>query len=290
MTDANAPGAAALVPACPRIAVLARHQGPEHDFAPRLDPVLRQVIEHLRARGATVDVIVPEQHVLDLTTLRPQHDLYVLKSKTALAFTVAGAAAAHGAPVLNSTAATELVKDKVLTTAKLAGAGLPVPPSWAVADPNQLRTLLKDGPLWVKPRHGSMGRGVRRIEAAADLEDYDIPPFEAVLAQREAPFEGHDLKVYIVGEQVWAIRRPYPARTDAEKRGEPAEVSERVREIALACGRATGLVLYGVDILPDTEDERPHSVIDVNAFPTYRGIPAAPTAIAGTMWQTAIGR
>ena len=55
------------------------------------------------------------------------------------------------------------------------------------------------------------------------------------------------------------------------------EVDAELRDIALTCGRAGGLDLWGVDVAM-TKDG-PH-VIEVNDFPTYSGIPEAGGLIA----------
>ena len=137
--------------------------------APRINPVTGEVIARLRERGARVDLLVAEDQVFDIGTLRPAHDLYVLKSKSPLTLSVAAILADAGAAVVNSVDACRLVRDKIVATALLAAAGVPVPASWATADAQRLRPLLGGGPLWLKPQAGSKGRGVRRVSAATEL-------------------------------------------------------------------------------------------------------------------------
>jgi ribosomal protein S6--L-glutamate ligase len=108
-------------------------------------------------------------------------------------------------------------------------------------------------------------------ELRAALVDADGQP-RPLLAQHEVSSSGDDLKVYVVGDWVRAIRRPFPAETEAEKRGRRVDVPAPIREAALACGRALGLELYGVDFL--TSGDR-FWVVDVNGFPSYRGIDGA---------------
>ncbi|HEV2121787.1 MAG TPA: hypothetical protein VGW38_03305 [Chloroflexota bacterium] len=253
-------------------------------FKPRLSGVMEQMMAHLRQAGAQVDIVVPEAERIDLGTLRPEYDLYLLKSKSTLTFALASALEAHGASVLNTFRATHLTKDKTAGTAVIAMAGVPVPGSWAVADSGALEPVLREGPLWLKPRRGSMGKGIRRVTTAKELAECEVGPDEALLAQQEVPSHGHDLKIYVVGERVWAITRPYPARTEEEKRGEAAPVTPEIRDGALACGRALGLEIYGVDFL--THEDR-FWVVDVNAFPSYKGIPEAPSALAAYVLERA---
>ncbi len=256
---------------------------------PRVSPLTEEIVARLNERDALVDLIVPESEPRDLADLRPRHDLYVLKSETPLALSVAGALTIAGATVVNTFQACNLTRDKVAATAVLAGAGVPVPPSWTTGQPARLQPLLAEGPLWIKPQRGCQGLGVRRLAGPAELEG-EAPPTDAyglplpLFAQREVPTSGRDLKVYVAGETLWAIARPFPARTLQEKIGVPIAPPQAVRTAALACGRALGLELYGVDFLG--AEER-FFAVDVNAFPGYKGVAEAPRAIADFLYQRA---
>jgi ribosomal protein S6--L-glutamate ligase len=264
-----------------RMAFLLQPSGLE-TAAPRISPLTEAILVHLRSRDNLVDVIVPESGPLDIADLRPRHDLYILKSETPLALSVAGALTVAGATVVNSFRACYLTRDKIAATAVLAAAGVPVPPSWTTGRPPLLSPLLADGPLWVKPPLGREGLGVRRLAGRADL-DSEAPPVDAhglslpLFAQREVPTGGRDLKVFAVGSDLWATSRPFPARTLEEKVGTPVALSPEVRTAALTCGRALGLELFGVDFLTAADQ---FFVVDVNAFPGYKGVPEAAQAVA----------
>jgi ribosomal protein S6--L-glutamate ligase len=274
-----------------RIAFFVRPTVGEGRVAPQVSATTAQTIELLRQRGARVDVVVPEAELWDLGRLRPEHDLYVLKSKTPLSLSLAAALEAAGARTVNRVAASGLAKDKLLHSALLARAGVPVPRAWACACGPALGRLLgglNGARLLAKPPGGSMARGIRRLAAASELAGEDGPALIAAMAgrggpprplllQEEVPSDGLDLKLYVVGDWVAAIRRPFPARTEAEKRGRPAEVPSAIRRAALACGGALGLDLYGVDVLTSEAGFR---VVDVNAFPSYRGIADGPRRVA----------
>ena len=246
-----------------------------------------QIVGMLRDGGAEVELIVPEARAWDLAKTRPEHDLYLLKSKTRVTLRVAGALAAGGARVVNSYESSRLAKDKVLHTALLANAGVPLPRSWAVASRVGLEELLERKEckaFLAKPSNGSMAKGICRLVGVDDLAGAEARAVIAALDEQrpllvmeEVPSDGLDLKLYVVGDWVSAIRRKFPARTPEEKRGEPAEVPAHIKEAALACGRALGLELYGVDVLT-------HGgcfwVVDVNAFPSYKGIEDGPRRVA----------
>jgi ribosomal protein S6--L-glutamate ligase len=257
---------------------------------PRINPVTAEVVSRLREKGAKVDLAVPEDGVLDLGDVRPAHDLYVLKSKTPMARSLAWTLALAGAPTLNSVRACDLARDKAAATALLAAAGVPVPPSWVAGDPTLLRPLLERGPLWLKAPGGSKGRGIRRVldpeELAGEspiLDPCGLPL--PVLAQQEVPGDGMVLKAYVVGEQVWGRAKPWPARTMEDKLGVPSSFRPEIMEAALACGRCLGLELYGVDFLLAGDD---FFAVDVNPFPGFRGDPEIPRALADYIHQRAL--
>lgn len=263
------------------IAFLLRQPSPEQSGA-ALSQVTAEIIDRLRDLGARVELLWPEAEALDLATIQPRHDLYVLKSKSPLCLSLAGALAATGARVVNSYASCALVRDKVAVTAVLAAAGVPVPPSWATGRPDRLWSLLTDGPVWWKPPRGSRGAGVRRLSDPIEFDGATehVDPFGLPLplfAQREVPSDGRDLKVFVVGDRLWATSRPWPARTLADKWGQPAELPAEIEAAARACGRILGLALYGVDFLVAADR---FYAVDVNAFPGYKGAAGASRAIA----------
>ncbi|MGH3344253.1 MAG: ATP-grasp domain-containing protein [Carbonactinosporaceae bacterium] len=101
-----------------------------------------------------------------------------------------------------------------------------------------------------------------------------MPPFDRPhLVQEFVPGPGEDLKVYVVDRRALAVRKPFGAGSFARP-GRPAAVSDRVRGIALSCGRALGLDLFGADIVEGPEGP---VVVDVNYFPGYKG----PCGVAG---------
>jgi ribosomal protein S6--L-glutamate ligase len=275
-----------------RIAFLLAHSGPE-SAAPRLSGVTEEIVSRLAARNARVDLLAIGQEPLEISALlgKTEHDVYVLKAKTPLTLALAAAAASHGTRVVNSVESSILTRDKLASTAVLAAFGVPVPPSFATAETELLGPLLNDGAVWIKPQRGSQGAGVQRLTRpdqlarAHDLarDAYGLP--QPVFAQREVPSGGRDLKVYVVGEQMWAITRPFPALTLAEKLGSPVPVPPGIREAAVVCGQALGLELYGVDFVVAGDA---FFVVDVNALPGYKGVSEAPRAIAEHIYQAGV--
>jgi ribosomal protein S6--L-glutamate ligase len=163
----------------------------------------------------------------------------------------------------------------VAAAAALLQAGVPSPPSLVAGRPAQLAPRLASGPLVLKPYRGHYGAGI----AVVDMPDA-VPPPEAypdvVFAQTYLARARADLKIFAIGDDVFGVRKKFSADSFLQA-GEPTALSPEVEEIARRCGKALGLRLYGVDIL-----EAPDGlwVVDVNAFPGYRGVPAAAQRLA----------
>jgi ribosomal protein S6--L-glutamate ligase len=246
----------------------------------RESPIMPEVVRLLSERGVDVDRLYPDDEVADLGSLQVEHDLYVLKSGTETALGLAGALHACGASILNPYPVAAACRDKVVTTQVLRAAEVPLPDSYVAARPEQLEPLLEQGPLVVKPSRGSQGRGVRVVSTASELADVEAggPP---LLAQRYKEPKGRDRKLYRIGEQIFGVKRTWPARTYQDKLGEPFPVSEELREIVWRCGIALGIDLYGVDVI---ESDRPY-VVDMSSFPGFKGVPDAAALLAEYIYE-----
>jgi ribosomal protein S6--L-glutamate ligase len=251
----------------------------------RASPIMPEVVRRLAGRGAQVAVIHPEERLNDLGALRVEHDLYVLKSGSEVALSVAGALDALGASIVNSHAVSARCRDKIVATRILQSAGVPVPDTYVAQDPAELAPLLEQGPLVVKPYRGSQGRGVRVVRDPGELRGpgaSDGPVF----AQRYHEPDGRDHKLYCIGGEVFGVRRVWPVRSYRDKLGEPFEVAPEIRDIALRCGRAFGMGLYGLDVI--FSGGRPY-VVDISSFPGFKGVPGAAARLADHLYAAARG-
>jgi ribosomal protein S6--L-glutamate ligase len=237
---------------------------------PEPSAVLLDVYRRLRERGVLVDESIPEECLVNLQTLANQHDLYVLKSHTELALSLAGGLDALGGRILNPYRSCLRTQDKITAAALLAHAGVPVPDSWITADYGSLMPLLGGGPLIAKPHRGHWGQGITILRSAGDVESLDarMGPY---LVQRYLRAEEEELKAYVVGQHVSAVVKRF-SETSFQDAGEPVDLDAPTRDIILSCGAALGLHLYGVDLV--TTDAGPY-VVDVNYFPGYKGVPGA---------------
>jgi ribosomal protein S6--L-glutamate ligase len=247
----------------------------------RISPVMPRVLQLLGDWGCTVEVIYPEEQVSSLSQVRVEHDLYVLKSGTELALSMAGALHAVGARILNPYPVAAAMRDKIVAMRILQAAGLPVPETYITSDPRRLAALLDAGPLVLKPYRGSQGRGIHIIWDADELDD--VPNDEGpVFAQRYHRPEGEDHKIYVIGEQMFGVRRIFPAKTYEEKIGEPFSITPELQELARRCSRAFGVELFGFDVV--MSGGKPY-VIDIQSFPGFKGVPDAALRLADYIYS-----
>lgn len=237
--------------------------------------IFPEVMRLLAQREIEVDVIYPDEQPIDLARLRVEHDLYVLKSGSETALSLGGALHALGATILNPYPVAVMCRDKIVACETLERAGVPVPESYVVAQPVQLASLLDEGPLVVKPYRGSQGRGIQVVRSEQDLTK--VHPNGPLLAQRYHPADGPDLKIYCIGRDVFGVERVWPPRTYREKLGRAFIVNKELREIALRCGAAFGISLFGFDVV--MSGGTPY-VVDNSSFPGFKGVPNAARRLA----------
>ena len=97
--------------------------------ANRKSPIMPEVIRLLAEWDAMIEVIYPEERTIDLGAVRPDHDLYVLKSGSELALSLAGALHAAGAKIVNPYPVAAMMRDKIVSTRVLSRTATRMP-SW----------------------------------------------------------------------------------------------------------------------------------------------------------------
>jgi ribosomal protein S6--L-glutamate ligase len=242
---------------------------------PDPSPVVAGAIDSLRRRGVEVDVGFADQSLLQADRFRVTHDLYVLKSHSDYWLSVASVLGGQGGRLLDPCTAYQLTRDKFRVTQILDAQGVPVPQTWLTGDLDMLVDVVSKHPLIIKP---SSGRPVAPIIIARSADDLHRlhPIAELMLAQEYVEGSGFDLKVYVIGERVFAVRRAY-RRSGPKEPGEPQAVTPEVGDIALRCGEACGLSLYGLDVI---ESAAGPVVVDINYFPSFLGVPHAADLVA----------
>jgi ribosomal protein S6--L-glutamate ligase len=251
----------------------------------RNSPLMTEVLALLQQWNVKVDVVHPDDSVTPLASLRAEHDLYVLKAQSELTHSIAGALHAMGAPILNPWPVAVMMKDKVAAMRRLIAAGVPIPETYITSSAHRLATLLEDGPLVIRPSRASKGHGARIVWDADEVEDAVLGG-GPLLVQRyhkpDGPDEA-DRKIYCIGGQLFGVLRKLPAHTFREKCGEPFIITKELRDIAVRCADAFGVELFGLDLILRNGD--PY-VVDIHAFPGFKGVPDAALRLADYIYAT----
>ncbi|MGQ0467075.1 MAG: hypothetical protein ACT4QG_17380 [Sporichthyaceae bacterium] len=125
-----------------------------------------QVAALLAEWGAAVDLIHPDSGPVDVTTVRREHDLYVLRTVNEATLGYAGALDALGATTVNTFPVSRLCRDRARVAGLLTRAGVPV-----AAPAPDAASLLK---LYCI---GGQLFGVRREAAPLTVEQKHGQPF-----------------------------------------------------------------------------------------------------------------
>lgn len=187
---------------------------------------------------------------------------------------------AQGKRVLNPPLALETCIDKYLASARLAAAGLAVPPTRVCQDAEAAMEGFTSlgGDVVVKPLFGSEGRGMVRV-GEPDLAWRTFRTLERIGAvlylQKFIRHPGWDVRGFAIGGKVVAAMRRYAKdgwRTNVAQGGkaEAASLTSQEEALVLDAARAVGAPVAGVDLLPRPEGG--WYVLEVNAVPGWRAL------------------
>jgi ribosomal protein S6--L-glutamate ligase len=208
--------------------------------------------------------------------------MYVLKSCSELALSVAAVLHDRGGQFLNPYPACALAQNRITAVSRLAAAGVPVPRSWVSADFAMLCELALEQPVVVKPYRGACGAVQIVAHSPDDLAAIPLRD-QPVLVQEYIDSRGPDLRIQVIGEEVFAVPVPVAGAAPLPL----LSVDDPLREIALRCGRVFGLSVYGLDVI---EGPGGPVIVDVDHAPGFAGIAAAPAALARHIADVLEGR
>ncbi|MFJ2645801.1 RimK family alpha-L-glutamate ligase [Streptomyces sp. NPDC087420] len=228
-------------------------------------------------------------------TAAPLADVYLLKSRTPRALTLARSFEERGARVLNSAAATELCQDRTAMADLALQAALPfaqthTPGTLANLTSLPIPRLPLPLPLVVKSRHSRREDLVARADTPAQLQALAASwPEEPVVIQEFTPNSGWDHKLWVIADKVFATHRrselattptppPPPPLT-------PTDLPPTWLTLVRKVGKVFALDVYGVDII--TTPTGAPLIVDINAFPGIRNQPGAPEALAALALRAA---
>ncbi len=237
----------------------------------------------LEARGQRVVVIDPQagsyrmgdDHWLEGL------DLIVARGRSWALLCLLTWAEARRVPTINRKAAIASVYNKADMAVAFAAGGLPTPRTFYGSPEALAREIPADAyPLILKPVFGDNCRGLQVVATPKELTEAEWPE-PVALAQSYLPTDGYDLKLYGIGDQVWAVRKPSPFNPRRDGAGGPQAgelpLSPALADLGRRCGALFGLELFGVDCVETADGPL---VIEVNDFPNYTSVPGADERLA----------
>lgn len=251
-------------------------------------PVIAVALQSLSARHTVRLLDIRTLSGAQAIALEAEHqpaDLYLLKSHAPQALDLAASLEQAGRLVVNSWSSSLACQDRTLMTECMLAADLPWPRTRSFATLAEAASDPSLGepstwPLIIKSRYSHRGDLVDKLKHQEQLEtllaDWSLEP---VVFQEFIAGDGWDIKLWVIGQKVFAARRRTPLEPGASKEDFPVTEEELPvvwRELALSIGHAFKMPLYGVDLLIT---EKGPLIVDVNAFPGFRGVPGASEAL-----------
>jgi len=243
-------------------------------------------------RGVQVEIITPTQlravvpvdtasQAISLGSRSPAEYAAVFFRGLADSFTqfeILQLAEARGLRVINSIQSYLSSKSKLLTTALLGDAGLPVVPSLVTHDiESAIEFTAQHRETVVKPVYGMEGIDVERVthRRAGEVLPPLLRRYRAVCLQAFLQHGGEDVRCFVIGRRVVAsMRRLAPPggwKTNFSTGGsvQGLEAPARIAALAIEATDCLGLQYAGVDIVQDGDRLL---VLEVNGDPSWQGL------------------
>lgn len=241
---------------------------------PSAASVLPGVIGRLRDAGADVAVHLYQDGQPPPAALCDA-DVVVLRALGLPALRSVALLEEGGVRCCNTVTATAAARDKAVALKALRAGAIPIPRTHLVEGWVDARRMASGRAVVIKAVYGSRGAGVLLAGRGGVPED---APFDGpYLVQERLEHLGPDRKVFVIGNHVSGVLRPWPPSSLAEKLGRPFDPTPEEVVVATRAGAALGLEVYGVDLVPTPGGP---VVVDLNAFPGFKGVDGAAPALA----------
>jgi ribosomal protein S6--L-glutamate ligase len=187
---------------------------------------------------------------------------------------------------INRQAAISAVHNKAQMSIALAASGLPIPQTFLGSIEYLAKKIPRElYPIILKPIFGDNSRGLLVIGNSEEMAQtaWDEP---IALAQRYFQTDGYDLKLYGIGDEIWAVRKRSPFnQPQADVTEGVVTLTPDLQELGRRCGQLFGLDLFGVDCILTEEGPL---VIEINDYPNYTNVPHANARLANYVVNRAL--
>ncbi len=240
------------------------------------------LIKELEARGHAITIIDPQQnfYLMGNDDWFKGQDLLIGRGRSWGLLALLNWAEAAGKTTINRQGAISAVHNKAQMSIALASSGLPIPQTYLGAIEQLAGSIAREAyPIILKPIFGDNSRGLLVVNTPEEMRGIDWPE-PVALAQRYFRTDGYDLKLYGIGRDIWAVRKPSPFNKiadGAESKEGLTDLTPELQDLGRRCGSLFGLELFGVDCI-----ETGHGVliIEINDYPNYTNVPDASSHLA----------
>lgn len=185
---------------------------------------------------------------------------------------------AAGVRCINRIPAAMACANRWTLMSRLRNGGIAIPETYLIDSWATVLEQTQGTPSVVKALDGELGRGAH-VLLAPDGVLPSIKPFDGpFIVQEYLPGNPTVNKVYVAGSKMRGlVKKSLIVKELDDTYVVPFAVRDQLQEISARVGNVLSLDIFGVDYL-----DGPHgpTVIDVNPFPGFRGIPDASRIIA----------
>jgi ribosomal protein S6--L-glutamate ligase len=211
-------------------------------------------------------------------------DVIVGRGRSWALLALLGWAETRGVMTINRREAIASVHNKAQMSIAFASVGIPIPQTFFGSVEYLSREIPRSSyPIILKPIFGDNSRGLLVVNSPEEMAATDWPE-PVALAQRYFQTDGYDLKLYGIGDEIWAVRKASPFNAPLSQRMDNgaskdglATITPELTDLGRRCGRLFGLDLFGVDCI---ETEAGVLVIEINDYPNYTNVPGANERLA----------
>lgn len=234
---------------------------------PKPGTLLAEVGAQLDARGCTVTLRLPHEEPVEAADLA-QDALVVHRGLDASATPLLTEAHYRGVPLCNPWPGDRLLRDRRSWQAALASADVPLPPAVTVEHWAEVLDHAGGERVVAKAFTGP-GRGSQVVTGTGRTLPGEAPFPGPYLVEERLPADGTDRKLYLAGDSVRGLLKPSTLDGPHTTSGTPFEPEPAQVALAREVQATVGVHVLGVDLL---ETPAGPVVVDVNAFPGFRGV------------------